>query len=258
MHGNWLQDYGFWFGLGGVLLSILSIAAAVFLYRKSIRVSKPYYGVKGLQLIGSVPKSVEGVTVSFRGTAVPKLTLSLVAVWNAGRLPIRMTDFAPLGQPAIEAAPEARILEATVVGEPAEENRISAKLDDDGRRVALAFDYLGPMEGFVVRCLHTGAKPEAVRVKGTVIDSGSVVEWLPELRRRGYSLVPLYWFLAWLLPVLAVWALIARAIPEAWSARTYVLVIGLLGSMVIGSLVQSSALERREPYRAVRGLDLFK
>jgi len=149
------------------VLALGAIILAYIFYVRGKSTPRLVYQERSVRLIGGDdPALPEDVTVTFAGVEVPRLSKSVVVLWNAGNTTIRGSEIVER-QPlriAVGAIDEgARVLEARVTQVRRKVNAISAALDPaDAQLVRLTFDYLDSGDGARIEVLHTSRFPVAL------------------------------------------------------------------------------------------------
>lgn len=170
-------------GWVGSIIGLVSLAAALLLYRRSRVNARPVYQQRGLRLIGSdeaiLPADVE---IRFRGQPVERLTKTYIVFWNAGTATIRGSDVVADDPLRCEFSQQARVLEVSLVKNTRSANKFVAMIDANRPNcVLLSLDYLDPQDGATIEILHTDSNRYPT-VKGTIrgvpkglIDRGRIV-----------------------------------------------------------------------------------
>jgi len=169
---------------------LVSLAAALLLYRASRVHARLVYQQRALRLIGSdeaiLPADVE---IRFRGQPVERLTKTYLVFWNAGTATIRGSDVVADDPLRCEFSEQARVLEVSLVKNTRSANKFVAMIDANRPNCALLnLDYLDPQDGATIEILHTDSNRYPT-VKGTirgvpkgVIDRGQIVPTRINLR----------------------------------------------------------------------------
>jgi hypothetical protein len=144
--------------LGGTVVSY------VFFVKSRIRVSLA--SSTSDATIVAPEEDSEKLEMRYDGEAVPRVTRSVVGIWNNGTQAIRRDDLSGRDRFRIEAADGVRILRSAVL--QCTRDAIDATiLRLDGQCIHLDFDFLNPGDGLSVEVIHTGVAG-AVRAAGAV------------------------------------------------------------------------------------------
>ena len=153
----------------GTVLAVLGLAAAVFFYRRSRRVSRLAYQFDEVTLLGSSRSAFsDEVEIRFSGRVVPRVTAARLIVWNAGNTTLRGSDIVQADPLRVHLQDEGIILKASVVRVTRDVNDFAVSLEGQGQpEAALAFDYLDPGDGALLEVLHSGGR-RALQIAGTM------------------------------------------------------------------------------------------
>jgi hypothetical protein len=153
----------------------LGIIAAYLTIRYGM-VRRLRYRCKSFCLIlGSVNK-LPGLEVSYHGFGPPveNVTVSKVALWNAGRGSIRKGDV--LGKDQIRVLIDSKyvILAAELIQQKNPLNNLELTLAQDRKSTCIRFEFINPSEGAVIQIVHTGTKSGDLSISGTIADAGPI------------------------------------------------------------------------------------
>lgn len=151
------------FGLFGGLIGVVGIVLFVATRTRS-RIAAQ---INSLELVGGNSVLPDEIEFLFRGTKVPKVTLSRIAVWNSGNQTLtgdQIVDGDPL---LIVTSEGSEILEASILKSTRQVNEFScARVTDVPNEAYCRFDYLDPQDGALIQIIHTGT--DKVQVVGTL------------------------------------------------------------------------------------------
>lgn len=208
-----------WVGL--VFGAVLSI----YFYVRGNKAPRLCFAVRASRVLG-LPGSADyagDVAVTFRGVAIPQLSVATVTVWNSGTATLDGSALVALDPLRAKLGGTGAVLDAKVAANPKPACGARVETDPAAREVVrLAFDFLDPGDGFSVRLLHTAAKPE-VAVAGVLKGAQLVHEdgprgWLGLLIR---VMRPFTFVVAGFAAIAvgsAVWRLLLPALPTWLSA----------------------------------------
>lgn len=156
-------------GWVGSLIGLAGIAAAALTYVLSRRRTILSYRTRGVRLLGQAgSKLPDGVTVQYQGKDIPRLTRSVVVLWNDGETTISGTDLIPNDPLRIVVEDDTSVVACTLLKSTRAVLQANCTLrKDNSQEVLLNFGFLDPSDGVVVELLHTGRDLHP-RVKGTV------------------------------------------------------------------------------------------
>src|SRR3990172_146972 len=164
---EWLNQNP-WLNLVFLVLAVLSIILSLALYIKSKRERRPCFNLRTFQLIQDSISKIEAVQIRYQGQIVPNLSMTKLALWNAGREAINSQDIAAKDPLRIAVAPQAILLCAEIIYVTNPLNNFSIRPDLSNGEVRIDFDYFHKGEGVVFTLYHTGRDDQDVGLKGTV------------------------------------------------------------------------------------------
>jgi hypothetical protein len=157
-------------GWVGAIISFVGIIAAVVTYlltRQRTRLAYCYAGKRllGLSIDDGLPA---GITVHYRGQDIPRLTQTLVVLWNAGEKTILGDDIVAADPLRLKLRGDGRVLAATVLKTKRDVCQIEALPDAScPNETHIHFAFLDAGDGAVIEVLHT-SEERSVEILGTV------------------------------------------------------------------------------------------
>jgi hypothetical protein len=101
---------------------------------------------------------------------VSRLSVTRLAVWNAGTEPIRSTDIAGRAPLRLTARDGITVLEATVLEVTRAANRLIVFTDEHSdAKLRVTFEFLDPSDGALINVIHDGIGLEDVALVGIVV-----------------------------------------------------------------------------------------
>lgn len=156
-----------WFN---ALLGIAAFAYGIFAYIRGRKRTRLAYVHLGEHLLGSASDALPpAIVVQYDGISIPRLTKSLLIIWNSGENTVSGTDIVDKDPLRLQIGDDGKILSVTVLKASRAVNdvKVSPASDLAPNEVALSFDYLDTKDGVVVEILHTSSDRKP-RVKGTL------------------------------------------------------------------------------------------
>ena len=156
-------------GWVGSVIGLLGIVAAAVTYFLGRQRSILAYRTKGLRLLGNTESGLPSdVTVQYRGMNIPRLTKSLIVIWNFGEKTINGSDVVETDPLRVEMGDDSALLSILITKTSRDVIGVTLipSLKSPGR-AEFSFKYLDPNDGFVIEVLHTGESRHA-KVYGTV------------------------------------------------------------------------------------------
>ncbi len=140
------------------------------------------------QAFAVVPKEMEniGVRLMLGGRQFHRLGVTILRVWNKGRLPLRGEDVT--NGITMRFADDARIIKATVERTARKGNPANIRTSTiSEKRIGLTFTHLDPRDGAIIYILHT-SKHRVPTVDGTIVGKDAPLEDAGNIcdRRRKY------------------------------------------------------------------------
>ena len=189
--------------LVGLLIGLLSLIAAIVLYRASRIGGRLVYQQQGLNIISGEPHELPSeVEILFKGNLVPRLTKTLLILWNSGTALIRGSDVVFESPIQFVFSDSSEILRVRILKVTRPQIKFDAHLQAEDRNIAVCqFDYLDPGDGAVVEILHTDEErypcasgtirglPKGLLDAGRVLPMSGRFDPLSRLRRRRRMLI---------------------------------------------------------------------
>lgn len=156
-------------GWVGSSIGLLGIIAAVVTYLLTRQRTSLVYRHTGDRLLGLKDGGLPAdITVQYRNQDIPRLTRSIVVMWNAGEKTISGTELVKSDPLRLLIPEDGRILSVTVL-------RVSREVIDfkcltvetKPNEVGIEFAFLDPADGAAIEVLHT-SEARNVEVHGTI------------------------------------------------------------------------------------------
>lgn len=140
-------------GLFGLIVGIIGL----ILYRNSRIGPRPTCLMHTLKLIGKSEQALPPeVDINFQGKSVPRLALTEVYLWNAGKQMMRGDQIVGDDPLRCEFESNDRILKAHVAAVTRTVNKLTVSVPQTAEyKVIIDFDYLDPNDGARIELLHT-------------------------------------------------------------------------------------------------------
>lgn len=136
-----LNQNGAVIGLAGIFIGILATVLVAYIFSSSARQAAQ---VNSPQIVGHnalMPPELEFV---YRGTRVPKVTLSRVAIWNIGNMTSRGDQIFSVDPLRIATSDTSQVLEITILNRTRNVNGFSCGPGSRENEINCSFDYLDP------------------------------------------------------------------------------------------------------------------
>jgi len=176
-------------GLISLVLTILGIIIAYYFFKKSFRIKDIKYGIESIHLVKSSDEIENDITILFKNKPIKHLTISRVAIWNAGKETIRKSDI-PKDRPFVIKAEEGyEFLKARIHKTINNSNNFNISFSK--KTININFDFIDFQEGCTIEVYHTGKSSWSIGVDGFIIGSGNVKHavHIPFPKRRKKALI---------------------------------------------------------------------
>ena len=156
-------------GWVGSLIGLVGIAAAGITYFLSRQRTIVSYRTRGVRLLGHAESKLpDGVSVQYQGKDIPRLTRSVVVLWNDGEKTISGTDVVQEDPIRVDVGADSSVVACSVLRSSRQVLNASCQRSATDAQIAtISFSYLDPNDGLVVEILHTGMERYPT-VKGTI------------------------------------------------------------------------------------------
>jgi len=154
----------------GLVATISGIVLAVFFYKLSRPPRLLAYATRTFRVLPRARIKLQGLQITYYGFPVESLSVTRLAVWNAGSESIRRSDLPASDRPVIYGGGGMTIFETTVIETSAAANNVGLTLVDHPIvGSAIGFDFLDPGDGAVFSVVHDGNKLTDIRLNGEII-----------------------------------------------------------------------------------------
>jgi len=150
-----------WWGLLGLILTLLFGAISIIQYLKSRRFKQIVYtGMVATIQTRNHPE----ISIMFQGKEIKNLWKLLVLCWNAGTSDIRGSDMPSTERPHIKFPDDARILSFKLLEQSSPSISFVVEQTNNST-IDLEFEYLNPRDGGVVEILYESLNDEPILVE---------------------------------------------------------------------------------------------
>lgn len=156
-----------WFGaLLGVLGAIFGTVLSIVLYRRSKQIARLRSTSVDQMLVGiSTAPELGRLELRFDGTVVPRVTSTVIGLWNDGTTTFRGEDIVARDPLRITNKGNGELLQVDVEAVTRDVN--DARVEFVGLDAHILFDYLDRGDGLRVRAIHSG-EPGDLELTGTL------------------------------------------------------------------------------------------
>ena len=141
-----------------VIVGMIGLAIGGFIHGVGGDRTRLSWGFSGSNLLGLTDAQVpNGITVRYRDNDIPRLTRTVVAVWNSGEETIHPRHVEPADQLSIRFAESDQILSAAIIAQTRPDILASLRPSiEKPNHVGISFEFLNKNDGLVVELFHTG------------------------------------------------------------------------------------------------------
>jgi len=179
-----------WFVAAIGVLSLVLAGIGIVLTIKSQTRSRVAYQTRSWSLVGQPKeKSYGEVKILFEDQDVPRVSVSQIALWNAGNTTIHSTDLVTTDPLAVCFEAGTRVLGARWLAVTRPVNGCSVFLKRSAiDRATLSFEFLDAGDGLLLELVHTGTNRPPT-IKGTIKGIPAGAENWGSLKNREDSLI---------------------------------------------------------------------
>lgn len=154
----------------GTLLGILGIVFGLATYLWSRKRTSLSYAYLGEHLLGSKSDSLpEGISVQYQGEDIPRLTRSVIVLWNSGESTVMGSDLVDIDPLRFCVETDGELLSVSLLkaSRPVNAFKIRHPSAHAPNEAIVEFNYFDSGDGVVVEILHTSASRQP-DIKGTL------------------------------------------------------------------------------------------
>jgi hypothetical protein len=252
-----------WLNVVFILLALISIFISFWLYFKGKKTKKPTYCTHTINLIRESINKIKSLDIQHKGQKINNLSVTKLALWNAGKETINSIDIAQNDKFRIEINDKYEIIDCELVFQKNQANGF--KIENNNMIIDITFDYFDHNEGVILYIYHTAPHGYFLELKGAFkgvntivrksnrIFSDSITKILysilkPNLTRKILGIV------TFLLPFFFIVLLIKDYDRVVKNNYSYIFMIVTLGLVMIYWWLSYKILKRKVP----KGFDLFE
>lgn len=151
-----------------LLIAILGIILSIYFYQRSLKLKKPIFLVRTINLVKQNVNKIESVEILYKGDKIQNLSISKIALWNDGKDTINFNDIAQNNPIKISIDESYQILDAEIIFQKNPSNDFRIELQPNQKSAILTFDYFDFAEGTIINVYHTGESSQNISLTGTV------------------------------------------------------------------------------------------
>lgn len=165
MQNTWFQVGAYIVGFTGTVLSVYSLR------KKKI---KPVYIMRSTGLLQESISNLDGLKIEFDNHPIGNLTVTNVAIWNAGRKTLHQSDVSSKEQISIKPKDGIIVYRYSVLKESNSSNGFNVQASADNSAVEIDFEYLDNNEGIAIQLIHSGTSSTDIEVLGSIKGFGRI------------------------------------------------------------------------------------
>jgi len=157
------------FLLIGCAVSGAGFYATIWAFRKSRKEKCPVCTLRSRRVLEAESHSWEGLDIRANGSAVKNLTLTKLALWNAGKDPIRKEDVPEPITIRLNGVSDMVSCKSLNLGRTSNNVKIEPSQTCGPEILEVRFDYLDYHDGLAVMVAHTGRGNEDIGIEGKIV-----------------------------------------------------------------------------------------
>jgi len=156
-------------GWVGSILGIIGIVFGIVTHFLNRQRTKLVYCYSSQRLLGHKDENLpNGITVQHHGTNIPRLSRSILVIWNEGEKTIHRDDLVKTDPLRIDMGEDGKVLTATLIKVSRDVNKLQLLAGiPRPNSVQIDFDFLDKNDGAIIEVLHT-SEMTAIAITGTV------------------------------------------------------------------------------------------
>src|SRR5207302_1085888 len=136
-------------------VAVLGLLASYFFYRRSVTKNQLAFQRESTTIIGTDSALPSDIEILFKGSKVPLVTKSLVAIWNRGNATVSGNQIVEKDALRIELMNTATVLDFNMTLCTREVNAFELAASKNRDFISCEFDFLDPGDRPVITVLHT-------------------------------------------------------------------------------------------------------
>lgn len=161
-----------WFQVGAYVLGFAGTVIGIYSLRK--KKIKPVYIMRSTGLLQESISNLDGLKIEFDNHQIGNLTVTNVAIWNAGRKTLHQSDVSSNEQISIKPKNGIIVYRYSVLKESNPSNGFHVQTSADNSSVEIDFEYLDNNEGVAIQLIHSGTSSTDIDVLGSIKGYGRI------------------------------------------------------------------------------------
>ncbi len=163
----------------GYLIGLLGILASITIYFRSKSRVDLRFVYKHIREVSRISSAHRKIKVTFEKNEVPRVTRTLICIWNNGRRPLRRDDIPKNDRLTFtlhDPKADVEILDFDILKVVRPSTNFTVKGHADAPGVVLDFDYLDRRDGAIIEIQHTGTADASLVLGGVILGPHKVVK----------------------------------------------------------------------------------
>lgn len=165
-----------WVILLSIVFGAIGVIGVIFTIM-GLRLMKPRYLIKSNNLIENFATKLTKLNILYNDEKISNLTVSKFVFWNEGKETIHDTDIASSDPFVISVMDGVKILEGKIIFERNKANKFEVEILEEGKKLAIDFEYVDKNEGVIIQIVHTGKGSKGIKVDGTIKGIGRICKY---------------------------------------------------------------------------------
>ncbi len=162
-----------WFQVGAYIVGFTGTVIGFYSLRKK-RI-KPVYIMRSTGLLQESISNLDGLKIEFDNHRIGNLTVTNVAIWNAGKKTLHQSDVSSNEKISIKPKNGILVYRYSVLKESNPSNGVNLKTSKDNSAVVeIDFEYLDNNEGIAIQLIHSGKSSIDIEVLGSIKGFGRI------------------------------------------------------------------------------------
>lgn len=153
-----------------IAIGLASILLAVFLYRAGKPKRLLSYASRTFRIISEKAGKVPGLTIDYDGHPIRALSVTRLAIWNAGNEALKREDIPPMAPLVIYVRPGVSLFDIRLIEVTSPANNVEIiPTDGNSNLYVVNYQYFDPSDGAILSIIHDGTEIGDVAVRGRIV-----------------------------------------------------------------------------------------
>jgi len=162
------------------IASITGLVLSIIFFIKSKKTKAPYYEIKDFNIISDkIDKKIKDIEILYKGKRINSVTVSKIAIWNAGNETIHEKDIPDTNKFKIIIENPHEIYEYEILSKTDEDSTV--KLIAKENYIEINFDYIEQNQGLLIKIIHSGNNSKCLKITGKVIGHNKIKKNMNEI-----------------------------------------------------------------------------